>query len=130
MAPVPFQISNTHAGFGRCEGMASLDDGKLVFEIQSKVVGIVKCEIKQLDIPLGEVAKIDYKRGWFSPSIRVQFKSLHQTQEFPKAEGNEVILEIKRRDRKAAEQLVEEAKLGMIEHSLDDMLEMTDKALS
>ena len=126
---LPFRISETHAGFGRCEGVVHLEAGKLIFEFQSKVAGILKSDIKMVEVPVDELATVTYKGGLFANKGTIQFKSLRHTQAFPKADGNEVTLEVKRRDRDAAQEFVKEVRMDLLSHSLDDMLEMTDKAL-
>ena len=123
-------MSSTHAGFGRCEGLLALEGETLRFEFQTKVAGIIKSDIKNPEVPLSQVSGIEFKGGLFSNSLRIQFKSLTHTQDFPRAEGHEIRLEIRRRDRKMAQDLAQEAKIGLMASSLDDMLEMTDQALS
>lgn len=129
MAYVPFQMEGTHAGFGRCDGVAKLEDDHLVFEVQSKVAGIMKTELKVVRVPLSDVSKIEYDGGFFSSNLQVVFKSMSYTQDFPRSEGSSVTLELKRRDRKAAQELEKDVKMGMISTSIDDMLEMTNRAL-
>ena len=109
--------------------MVRLESGNLIFEFRSKVVGILKSDIKMVEVPVAEVSTLNYKGGLFSTTVTLQFKSLRHTQAFPKADGNELVLEIKRRDRELAQELVREVKMDLIASSLDDMLEMTDEAL-
>lgn len=122
-------MSDTYAGFGRCDGMVHLDSDKLRFEFQSKVAGILKSGIKTLEVPLSEVDAIDYNSGLFSTKLELRFKSLKHAQEFPKADANEVVLELKRRDRPDAKVFVREVKLQLVSKDLDSMLEMTNEAL-
>ena len=109
--------------------MVHLDSDKLRFEFQSKVAGILKSGIKTLEVPLSEVDAIDYNSGLFSTKLELRFKSLKHAQEFPKADANEVVLELKRRDRPDAKVFVREVKLQLVSKDLDSMLEMTNEAL-
>ena len=129
MSRLAFRMSDTHAGFGHCDGMVHLESDSLKFEFQSKVAGILKSGIKTLEVPLSEVASIDYKPKLFSTKLELRFKSLQHAQEFPKADANEVVLELKRRDRPDAKRFVSEVKLQLVTSSLDSMLEMTNEAL-
>ena len=129
MSRLAFRMSDTHAGFGHCDGIVHLESDSLKFEFQSKVAGILKSGIKTLEVPLSEVASIDYKPKLFSTQLELRFKSLQHAQEFPKADANEVVLELKRRDRPDTKRFVSEVQLQLVSSSLDSMLEMTNEAL-
>ncbi len=129
MVQLPFWISETHAGFGRCEGVVSLDGTKLAFEFQTKLAGVLKSGVKLVEVPLSEVASIEYKPYFFTARVVIQFKSLRHTQAFPKADGCEVRLEVRRKNRPAADRLVKDAKSILLDSKLNEMLDMTDEAI-
>ncbi len=129
MPQVPFKITETHAGFGRSEGLLNLHDDAMVFEFQNIVAGILKSQVKTIRVPFSDVDSISYEPKLVRTFVEIRFKSLQQVQDFPKSEGAEVRLQIARRDRDKANALVKEAKLSMINDTLGDMLEMTDHAL-
>ena len=122
MFQVVFRMSDTHAGFGRCDGILSVRPEALHFEFQSKVAGILRSAVKSLVVPITDIVSVDYRSGFFSNRVVIRFKSLQSTQDFPKSDGNEVTLEIRRRDRAEAKSLVSEVKLLLLNTSLDDLL--------
>ena len=109
--------------------MIHLETDSLRFEFQSKVTGILKSSIKTLESPLSEVDAIEYKPSLFSTKLELRFKCLQHAQEFPKADANEVVFELKRRDRSNAKAFVRNVKLQLVSKDLDSILEMTNETL-
>ncbi len=109
--------------------MIHLETDSLRFEFQSKVAGILKSSIKTLESPLSEVDAIEYKPSRCSTKLELRFKSLQHAQEFPEADANEVVSELKRRDRSDAKTFVRKVKLQLVSKDLDSMLEMTNETL-
>lgn len=106
MTAIPFN-TQAYAGFGSINGLLRLEGAALVLEFQTKVMGIVKVDPKEVRVPLEQVASITLEEGWFrSTTLRIQATSLTVWSGFPESDMGRVVLSIDHRDRDAARALV------------------------
>src|SRR5687768_14284237 len=66
MNAVPFQIHNVFGGLGECHGLVK-QDGKLLileFQVQDSMLNVLKSGVKNLEIPLADVARVTLRRRW------------------------------------------------------------------
>ena len=91
------------------EGLVSLAGACLRLEYQLKdgVLGVVKSKVRELEIPLADLASIDVVRGWLGGcKIVLQARSMQALQKVPGMAQGRVELIVDRADRAAAERLV------------------------
>jgi len=123
MNTVPFTVE-TYAGFGKCEGLLR-DEGEVVsleFQIKDTVAGILKSGIKNVRVPLTELASVTITKGWLGTgwlgvTIVIQGTRMETLKDIPGMSMGRVELRIARKDRDAAERFV----AGL--HQTDDAVE-------
>lgn len=112
MNAVPFTVE-VYAGFGQCEGLLS-DDGDAValeFQIADNIARVLKTDVRQVRIPLKDLASVSLKKGWFGMSwmgvkIVLQAARMDVLKDVPGMVQGQVELSIARKDREAAERFV------------------------
>ena len=110
MNAVPFQIHNVFGGLGECHGLIK-HDGKLLvleFQVQDSVLNLVKSGVKNVEIPLADVARVTLRRRWFglSNSLEVQLSRMAYADQIPGMKQGKLLLAISRRDVPAAKALI------------------------
>ena len=114
-------------------GSVAVNDssGNRQFEIRVSVKGRWHSQIKHQDAGESSLRSgcHQYKPSLFSTKLELRFKSLQHAQEFTEADANEVVFELKRRDRSDAKAFVRKVKLQLVSKDLDSMLEMTNETL-
>jgi len=109
MHSIPFSIS-VYEGLGEAEGLIRFDAEslKLEFEVKDSIVGILKSDLKEICIPLGD---LESRKGWLSTSLVIQTSSLRTTRRIPGSDQGRMTLAIARRHRADAAK--------MLSHMLD-----------
>jgi hypothetical protein len=110
---VPFTIGNLYAGFGQCHGLLR-DEGNhldLEFQIQDKVAGILKSDVRRVQVALKDLFSVTLTKGWLGTSwlgikIVIQANHMETLKDVPGMSQGRVELSISRKDREAAEKLV------------------------
>lgn len=105
MTAIPFTME-AYGGFGSLSGLLKLEGATLILEFQSKVLGMVRSEPKEVRVPLDHVASMILDEGWFTTKLRIQATSLSVWAGFPESEKGRVVLSLDRSDRPAARDLV------------------------
>ena len=112
MNAVPFQISHVFGGFGECHGLLKQDGKFLVleFQLQDSVLRVLKSGVKNIEIPLADVAKVTLRRRWFglSNSVEVQLSRMDLAEQVPGMKHGRLALSIYRRDVPLARELIED----------------------
>src|SRR6185369_31674 len=102
MNAVPFQISHVFGGFGECHGLLKQDGKFLVleFQLQDSLLRVLKSGIKNIEIPLADVARLALRRRWFgfSNSLEIQLSRMDLAEQIPAMKQGRLILGISRRD--------------------------------
>ncbi|HLW68916.1 MAG TPA: hypothetical protein VKS79_26630 [Gemmataceae bacterium] len=110
MNTVPFTLEEVYSGFANCHGLIR-DEGEhlvLEFQIQDSLVGLIKSGVKQVRIPLAELASVALERKWFgmSTNIVIQLSHMQPVQDVPGMKQGRLVLAIARKDREAAAKFV------------------------
>jgi len=107
MISIPFSIA-AYDGFASVEGLMSFDDLSLTleFELKDSVVGLLKSDVKNVQIPVEEIVSIELHKGWFRTRLAIQASTLNATKGIPESSQGRVTLSIARSHRDAVEQLV------------------------
>jgi hypothetical protein len=122
MNTVPFTLDNVYQGFANCHGLIR-DEGDhlaLEFQVQDSLVGLIKSGVKQIRIPLADVASVALERKWLgmSTNLIIQLSHMQPIQEVPGMEQGRLTLGIARKDRAAAAKFV--ADLHVAEEGIED----------
>jgi hypothetical protein len=112
MNAVPFQIAHVFGGFGECHGLLKQDGKFLVleFQLQDAVLQVLKSGVKNVEIPLADVAKVTLRSRWFglSNSLEVQLSRMDLGEQVPGMKHGRLALSIYRRDVPLAKELVDD----------------------
>lgn len=80
---------------------------RLEYQLKDGVFGVVKSKVRELEIPLADLASVEVVRGWFGGcKIVLQARSMQALQKVPGMARGRVELIVDRADRAAAERLV------------------------
>ena len=113
---LPFSFSDVYGGFAEAHGLARLEESELVleFEVKDAVLGVIKSGLKDVRIPLSDIASVRIKKGWFSSKVVVCTTSLAALADVPTADQAQVTLRVKRANKALALSFVGavQAKLG------------------
>jgi hypothetical protein len=119
---VPFSIPEVY-GVGEAHGVATADGGGLVleFEIKDSLVGALRSGVKEVRIPLAEIASVKARSNPFWTTLVVQTRSLSAASRVPKSEGGRFSLRVRRRDAAAAREAEELLALGLARKEVEDL---------
>jgi hypothetical protein len=112
MNSVPFMLGELYQGFAKGHGLIR-DEGDglcLEFQVQDAVVGLIKGDIRQVRIPLADLASVSLERRWFGLStyLVIQGTRMEAVKDVPGMEQGRLVLGIARKDREAAAKFVAE----------------------
>jgi len=106
MTHVPFKLDDTYGGLAKTQGLITgeADRLRLQFQIQDALVGVIKSDVRQIDIPLADVASVEFREAWFGFSNRlvIQVTRLDLLQSIPGIAQGRLVLGVDRHDRPAA----------------------------
>lgn len=104
---VPFK-AETAKGLSETNGIAKFSEAGIVIEYESKLLGFIGSDVKEVRIGLNEILDIKFGKGIykFFSTIRLRLKSISELGKLPN-EGGKVKLKIKREDFEHAQNAVE-----------------------
>lgn len=105
---VPFKADSSH-GLSETHGVAKFSPAGIVFEFESKILGLVGGEVKEIRLALDEILDINFSKGFYRFFARIKLRSNNfaKLSELPNESGK-VKLKIKREDFERARQAVEQ----------------------
>lgn len=105
---IPFKVSSSH-GLTEAHGIAKFSPAGIVIEFESKLLGLVGGEIKEIRLALDEILDIKFRKGFFKFFSKIQIRSQTYSKlaELPNDSGK-VNLGIKREDFELAREAVEQ----------------------
>jgi hypothetical protein len=113
MDTVPFTLSNVFGGFAEGEGLLHNEGTHLCLEFQVKdgILGVLKSEVRELRIPIENVASVTLTKGWlgmkwFGVKIVIQADRMEAFHEVPGASQGRIELSISRKNHEVAEDFV------------------------
>ncbi len=103
--PIPF---TNDSGLTKFSGLAKFSSAGVIFEYESKFLGLFGSYVKEVRIERNEIAEIKFKRGMFKygASITIVLNSLKKVSELPNKDGR-IIINVKREDFNRAERAIE-----------------------
>jgi hypothetical protein len=95
---VPFKAKSSN-GLKEYNGLAKFSPAGIVFEFESKFLGLIGSEVKEVRISLDEILDIRFRKGIyrFFAQIQLRLKNFTKLSELPNESGK-VKLNIKRED--------------------------------
>lgn len=102
-----FTINDLYANLAEVNGLAQIQDDRLIleFEIADSVFGAVKSKVREISVPLSEIAAVRLDRGMWCTRLKLQGQKLRTFEGVPTAKGGEVTLIFGRQARAASETL-------------------------
>ncbi len=102
---IPFSLSEAYAGFGTAEGILHFENQELSIEFEATLLGLFEGGIKTVSIPLTDLLRIEFKKGWFQSTLHLQAKSMKAFEGIPGTKQGKLYLVIAKSDQSTAEHL-------------------------
>lgn len=114
---IPIKLSDSFEGFAESKGLLLLKNGKVIIQFQTKdaILGMVKSDLKTVEIPLENLIEISYKKSIFGNKLILLVDNLSFVEQLPSSDSNEIVLSIARKDIETAIDLVRALKLDQSE---------------
>jgi hypothetical protein len=125
MKTLPFRIKKIFEGLAESQGMLKVADETLYLEFQTKdtVFGVIKSDVRQLEIPLDKIRDIQFKKGMFGDKIIIRANDLKTFEEIPNQKGGEIELYLDKKHRHETIMLVSDIQLAQAEAALRQIQE-------
>lgn len=103
---VPFK-ADSYDGLSESNGIAKFSQAGIVIEYESKFLGMIGSDVKEVRIGLDEILDIKFKKGIykFFSRIQIRLKNIEKLSKLPNTSGK-VKLKIKREDFELAQKAV------------------------
>jgi hypothetical protein len=103
---VPFKTETAH-GFTSVNGVAKFSTAGIVFEFESKLLGLLGSGVKEAKLPIAEILDIKFRKGLFKRSGKIEIRTRTYTTlaTLPNDSGK-VTLKLERDDLERAEEAV------------------------
>lgn len=102
---LPFSLEEVFGGFGEAEGLLHFDGEMFQLEFEASLLGLWDTGVQDVEVSLNDLAQIEYKRGWFSATLKLQGKRLRTFEKIPGSKQGTLFLTIDRKSRALAEHL-------------------------
>ena len=105
---VPFSADSAH-GMTEYHGIAKFSPAGIVIEFESRILGLIGGEVKEVQIALDEILDISFRKGIykFFAQIQLRLRNYSTLNQLPNYDGK-VKLKIKRQDFELAQNAVEQ----------------------
>ena len=114
MNAIPFSLE-VYGGLGECNGLLKEGENHLFLEFQTQdaVAGVLKSDIKHVEIPLDDLVSIGITKGWLGMTwlgvkLVIQTTNLDTLKDVPGMSQGRIELSIARKDVDAAEHFLED----------------------
>ena len=132
MTSVPFSIGNVFGGLGVAKGVLrnEADDLVLEFQLKDGVLGLLKSDVKTVRLPIGSIEEVSLHRMWSDPlhllgrgswHLRIRAMHLHSVADIPGQDEDGFRLTVSRQYRMAAQVLISEVELEVLETRLREI---------
>ncbi len=125
---IPIKLNDSFEGFAESKGLLLLKNGAVIIQFQTKdaILGMVKSDLKNVDIPLENLIEISYKKSIFGNKLILLVDNLSFVELLPSSDSNEIVLSIARKDIDTAIDLVRALKLDQSEKEYQAALKEVD----
>jgi hypothetical protein len=120
---VPFSIPEVYGGLAQAYGMATVDETGLAleFEVKDGLIGALSSGVKEVRIPLAEIAAVVARTGPFGGKLVVETRSLAPASRVPKSKGGRIELKVARSSREAAKEAESLLSVALSRREIDDL---------
>lgn len=121
---LPFFIPNVYEGLATAHGMARVTRVGLAleFEVKDGFVGMIKSGLREVEIPLDDLHRLELRKGWFKTRLLIKTRRMGAVTQFPgKHTTGGIELGVARQDREIAEALVSMLMLHLSERELEKL---------
>lgn len=101
-----------NTGLYEVSGLLREGDTDLVIEYQTKLIGLIRSEIKVVYIPFEDIEDIEAKSNIFQSQIRIVLNTLRNIGDFPVPNQGDLVLNIHRKNREQARSFVRQINLA------------------
>ena len=117
---LPFKITNAAHGFGEAAGILRLEDDTLLveFRIQDNMVGILKSEIKVVEVHFEDLEEVSFTKGIFGHSLKIRIPWMALSDQIPSEKPGEWTFRIVRKDAEIALDFVSSIRLVKADEQL------------
>lgn len=101
---VPFTIKNVFQGFAESQGILRLNEDTLSIEFQTQdsIVGAIKSDVKNIELPISDIQELDFKKSIFGSTLSIRLSNFSEASKVPKQEPGEIKVTIKKKNIEAA----------------------------
>lgn len=112
---IPFTTAKYH-GLAEVNGMAKFSSAGIVFEFDSKILGLVSMGVEEARLPISEILDVKFKKGVFKrgAKIEVRARSLAAMARLPNEQGI-LVLKLKPDDFERARDAVAQLQKDLTE---------------
>lgn len=130
MLSLPFKITKLFSDLAEAHGLITLEGDflRMEFQTQDAILGVLKSQLKEIEIPVQELNSVIYEKKLFGTKIILRANKLTTLSRVPGHQKGQVVLEISRKDRELAERLsssldmkITEMNLNRLDKELDDL---------
>jgi hypothetical protein len=110
MNTVPITLGDMYAGFASADGLIRDEGEHLIveFRVMDKVFNTFNSSVKQVRIPVADVASVKFTAGWFGGGkLVIQTDRLRGLDGLPKIENGRVTFTVAKADVPAARRFVD-----------------------
>jgi len=106
-SPVTFTIPDIYNSLAQASGVAIIENNEFVLEYETKdsLFGIIKSGVKEIRVPLRDIARARLTRQFWSTKLTLQSHRLKTFEDFPGHKGGTIQLIFDREARAASERL-------------------------
>lgn len=110
---IPFK---NESGLSQINGMAKFSSAGIIFEFESKLLGLISGGIKEARIPIGEILDIKFRKGFFKlgSKIEIRTKNFITLADLPNKDGK-MTLKLHRDDFERGRDAVDKLQKDMVE---------------
>jgi hypothetical protein len=114
---IPIKLSDSFEGFAESNGLLLVNNDIIHIQFQTKdaILGVVKSDLKSVEVPLKNIIEIGYKKSIFGNKLNIIVDSLSFVEQLPSSDSNEIVLSLARKDIDKAIDLVRAIKLDQSE---------------
>lgn len=120
---VPFEIPNVNHGIVVVKGLFHVHQTEIVLEFDRRdgFTQIFKSDLKEVALSYSDLESVKLEKKLFRTRIIILANSMKALKDIPGADQGKVILKVKRKDRKAAEEAISKVALMLSEQKLRDL---------
>lgn len=115
---LPFSIPNLYEGFAQAHGIVKASEVGLTleFEVKDGLLGVLRSGVKEVQIPIDEIASVDLSFFWFLTRLVIKTRSMALLSKVPQSKAGQVALwSMGPKNREIAQRLVSDLRLRMTE---------------